>query len=207
MTTPAKMAYEEKKQRGEAIYEAEIRQHIGPEDEKKYVMIDVLSGDYEVGENTIPPGAGCGRAGRTLSSTRCTTTRRGLSRRSAPASSSTARRRRSNALRCRQRNWQCDGGDGMTTLDKMTYEEQKRRGEAIYAAQIRHQISPEDANKYVQIDVISGDYELHENSITAGRRLRARRPDAVIHTMYNHRTPVVKALSPRIVGRSAKAVE
>ena len=34
MTTPVKMAYEEKKRRWEAIYEAEIRQQIAPEDEK-----------------------------------------------------------------------------------------------------------------------------------------------------------------------------
>lgn len=95
----------------------------------------------------------------------------------------------------------------MDTPNKMPYAERKQRAEAIYEAQIRQQIAPEDAKKYVQVDIISGDYEVDENSIAAGRRLRARRPDAVIHTMYDHRTPVVKALSPRIIGRSAKAVE
>ena len=93
----------------------------------------------------------------------------------------------------------------MDTPNQMPYAEKKERAEAIYDAQIRHQITPEDAKKYVQIDVISGDYEVDENSITAGRRLRARRPDAVIHTMYNHRTPVVRMRSPRIVRRAGDA--
>ena len=93
----------------------------------------------------------------------------------------------------------------MTTQAKMAYAERKQRAEAIYDARIRQQITPEDANKFVKIDVISGDYELHENSITAGRQLRARRPDAVIHTMHHHRTRAVKVRSPRISGRGAKA--
>ena len=93
----------------------------------------------------------------------------------------------------------------MDTPNKMPYAEKKERAEAIYDAQIRQQITPEDAKKYVQIDVISGDYEVDENSITAGRRLRARRPDAVIHTMYNHQTPVVRMRSPRIVRRAGDA--
>lgn len=93
----------------------------------------------------------------------------------------------------------------MDTPNKMPYAEKKERAEAIYDAQIRQHISPEDAKKYVQIDVLSGDYELGENSIAAGRRLRERRPDAVIHTMYNHQTRVVKAISPRIVRRESDA--
>ena len=73
---------------------------------------------------------------------------------------------------------------------KRLYEEQKRRGEAIYEAKIRHLIGPEDAQKWVKIDVLSGDYEIHENRSTAGLNLRERRPDAVIHTMRRHETYV-----------------
>ena len=93
----------------------------------------------------------------------------------------------------------------MDTPNKMPYAEKKERAEAIYDAQIRQQISPEDAKKYVQIDVLSGDYEVGENSIAARRRLRARRPDAIIHTMYNHQTRVVRMRSPRIVRRAGDA--
>ena len=80
----------------------------------------------------------------------------------------------------------------MTTQERMSYEEQKRRGEEIYAAQIRHLVGPEDEGKYVKIDVLTGDYEIHENSGEAGFKLRERRPDAVIHTMHRHKTHVIR---------------
>lgn len=95
----------------------------------------------------------------------------------------------------------------MDTPNKMPYAEQERRGEAIYDAQIRHRLAPEDENKFVLIDVLTGDYEIDDRSAPARVRLRARRPDAVIHTMHNHRTQVIKVRSPRIVGRSAKAAQ
>ena len=80
----------------------------------------------------------------------------------------------------------------MAMRERMSYEEQKRRGEAIYNAQIRHLIGPEDEGKYVVVDVLTGDYEIHENSGTAGFRLHERRPDAVIHTMRRHKTDVIR---------------
>ena len=95
----------------------------------------------------------------------------------------------------------------MTTPNKMPYAEQKRRGEAIYAAQIRRQISPDDAGKFVLIDVLTGDYEIDARSAPARIRLRARRPDAVIHTIQNHHSHVIKIRSPRIINRSAPAAQ
>ena len=92
----------------------------------------------------------------------------------------------------------------MTERRKMPYEEQKRRGQAIYDAQIRHQIAPEDEGKYVLVDVITGDYEIDERSVEARVRLRQRRPDAVIHTMRRHKTYVGRALSPRRVTRKVQ---
>jgi len=87
----------------------------------------------------------------------------------------------------------------------MSYDEQKKRGEAIYNAQIRHLISDDEASKYVNIDVISGDYEMHENSATAGRILRERRPDAVIHTIHRHKSYVGRLRTPRFIGLSRSA--
>ena len=89
---------------------------------------------------------------------------------------------------------------------KRLYEEQKRRGEAIYEAKIRHLIGPEDVDKWVSIDTLTGDYEIHENSATAGRRLRKRRPDAVIHTMRRHKTYVGHWHSARLF-RKEKAAQ
>jgi len=53
MTTSGKMSFEERESRALAIYEAKIRPLISPADERKFVMIDVLSEDYEIGENPI----------------------------------------------------------------------------------------------------------------------------------------------------------
>ena len=53
MTMPDKMPFEERERRALEIYESKIRPLIGPSDERKFVMIDVLSEDYEIGENPI----------------------------------------------------------------------------------------------------------------------------------------------------------
>jgi hypothetical protein len=79
----------------------------------------------------------------------------------------------------------------------MSYEEQKKRGEEIYNAQIRSLISEADADKYVMVDVLSGDYEVGEDSTKTGLILRERRPDAVIHGIRNHETYVGRLRSPR----------
>lgn len=81
----------------------------------------------------------------------------------------------------------------------MSYEEQKKRGEAIYNAQIRHLISEEDDGKYVMVDVLSGDYEIGEDSTKTSLILRDRRPGAVIHGILNHETYVGRLRSPRNV--------
>ena len=89
----------------------------------------------------------------------------------------------------------------MTERKTMSYEEQKRRGEAIYEAKIRPQISPEDELKFVLVDVISGDYEIAERSADARVKLRKRQPSAVIHTMRRHETYVIRLRSPRRIVR------
>lgn len=87
--------------------------------------------------------------------------------------------------------------DALSEEEKMRwYEEKKRKAEEIYEAEIRHLIGPEDENKYVKIDVLTGDYEIHENQATASINLRKRRPDAVIHTMRRHKTRVIRLRSP-----------
>lgn len=53
MSERSEMTYEEQKQRGEAIYGSQIRHRIAPEDEGKFVLVDVLTGDYEVAERSV----------------------------------------------------------------------------------------------------------------------------------------------------------
>ena len=93
----------------------------------------------------------------------------------------------------------------MTTREKMPYEEQERLGEAIYDTRIRRRIAQEDEDKYVLVDVLTGDYEIHENPAIAGRKLRARRPDAIIHAMRRHVTYVGRMPSMRLTGRESEA--
>lgn len=95
----------------------------------------------------------------------------------------------------------------MTTPNQMPYAEQKRRGEAIYAAQIRHRLAPADSDKFVLIDVLSGDYEIDDRAARAIIRLRERRPDAVMHEMRNHRTYVGRLRSPGRIARNTPAAQ
>ena len=95
----------------------------------------------------------------------------------------------------------------MKTRDEIPYEEKKRLGEEIYNAQIRPLIGPEDENKYVIVDVLSGDYEVDENPASAGRKLRARRPDGVMHAMHRHKTRVIRLRSPIRIARNSKVSE
>lgn len=89
----------------------------------------------------------------------------------------------------------------MTTPGKMPYEERERRALSIYEAKVRPLMSSADEGKFVRIDVISGDYEIGESSVDTGRALRARRPDAIMHTIRNHQSYVRRFRSPRIIVR------
>ena len=51
MPTDSKIPYAEQQQRAHVIYDARIRPALTPADAHKYVMIDILTGDYEIGEN------------------------------------------------------------------------------------------------------------------------------------------------------------
>ena len=95
----------------------------------------------------------------------------------------------------------------MTTQNRMPYAEQKRRGEAIYNTQIRHRIAPEDAGKFVLVDVLSCDYEIDDHAANAIIRLLKRRPDAITHEMRNHETYVGRLLNPRHIVRKTKAAQ
>ena len=95
----------------------------------------------------------------------------------------------------------------MTTPGKMSFEERERRALAIYEAKIRPLMGPADESKFVRIDVLSGDYEIGESSVDTGRALRARRPDAVMHTICDHRSYVKRFRSPRLIGRQTRAAQ
>ena len=61
-------------------------------------------------------------------------------------------------------------------------EEHARRGDRIYERDISPCIDPEDAGKFVVIDIETGAYEIDQDELAASDRLLARRHDAQIWT-------------------------
>ena len=85
-----------------------------------------------------------------------------------------------------------------TPTDESTpYPEKQRKAHAIYDVKIRPLLTPGDEDKYVMIDIVSGDYEIGENRATLIRILRDRRPDAVMHCIHRHQSYRGRIRSPR----------
>ena len=59
-------------------------------------------------------------------------------------------------------------------------QEFAERGDKIYEEKIRPQLRPEDKGKLVAIDIETGEYELADDELTAGDKLRARLPQSQI---------------------------
>jgi hypothetical protein len=66
---------------------------------------------------------------------------------------------------------------------RFSREEFARRGQEIYDRAVKSQLHAEDLDKFVAIDIESGDYEIDRDDFTAMERLRARRSDAQIWLM------------------------
>jgi hypothetical protein len=67
-----------------------------------------------------------------------------------------------------------------TTKRRYSKEEFARRGDAIYESAVRPNLSPDDAGKFVAVDIETGEFDIDADELTAGDRLRARLPDAQI---------------------------
>jgi hypothetical protein len=59
-------------------------------------------------------------------------------------------------------------------------DEFARRGDAIYASDVRPRLAAEDDGKFAAIDIESGAYEIDADELEACDRLRARVPEAQI---------------------------
>ena len=59
-------------------------------------------------------------------------------------------------------------------------EEFAQRGDAIYENDVRPRLKIDDDGKFVAIDIDSGRYEIDDDELEAGDRLRARVPEAQI---------------------------
>ena len=75
---------------------------------------------------------------------------------------------------------------------EISYEEQARRGQEIYDSQIRGLLAADDVDKFVMIDVLTGDYEMGLNRAETALRLLERRSGAVIHAIRRHRADSIR---------------
>ncbi len=92
----------------------------------------------------------------------------------------------------------------LTADESLPYAEKQRRAHAIYDAKIRPLLEPVDEDKYVMIDIVSGDYEIGDNRGTLIRVLRERRPDAVMHCIHGHQSYSERIRGPRSLRRSGE---
>lgn len=65
-----------------------------------------------------------------------------------------------------------------TTKRRYPKEEFGRRGRALYDKLIRETYERTHDRQFVAIDIETGEFEVDESEIAAGRRLRARLPQA-----------------------------
>lgn len=58
-------------------------------------------------------------------------------------------------------------------------EEIIRRGEEVYERSVRRKVEAEHEGRFLALDILSGDYEIADEALSATIGLRARRPEAV----------------------------
>ena len=56
--------------------------------------------------------------------------------------------------------------------------EEARRGQEAFDLHVRPKLRPEDAGKFVTVEIHSGDYEIDADDFEASERLLSRRPGA-----------------------------
>jgi hypothetical protein len=62
---------------------------------------------------------------------------------------------------------------------QLSRDEIGRMGEEIYRRHIRAKVYPEHKGRFLVLDVLTGEYELDDDDLTASKRLRLRCPAAV----------------------------
>ena len=70
------------------------------------------------------------------------------------------------------------------TERRYSKEEFARRGDALVESRVRPKLNATDADKFVAIDIETGEYELDKNEMKAADRLRKRIPDAQIWLVH-----------------------
>ena len=71
-----------------------------------------------------------------------------------------------------------------TTKRRHSKEEFARRGDALVESKVRPHLTAADQDKFVAIDIETGEYELDKNEMKAADRLRRRVPNAQIWLVH-----------------------
>jgi hypothetical protein len=80
-------------------------------------------------------------------------------------------------------------------------DEFARRGDDVFDTQVRPHLTSEDEGKFAAVDIESGNYELDEDELVAGDKLRARLPEAQIW-MVRVGSRYVRHFGGRLSGRT-----
>ena len=70
------------------------------------------------------------------------------------------------------------------TKRRYSKEEFARRGDALVESKVRPNLTAADKDKFVAIDIETGEYELDKNELKAADRLRKRLPEAQIWLVH-----------------------
>ncbi len=70
------------------------------------------------------------------------------------------------------------------TKRRYSKEEFARRGDALVESRVRPNLTAADEDKFVALDIETGEYELDKNELRAADRLRKRVPDAQIWLVH-----------------------
>ena len=69
------------------------------------------------------------------------------------------------------------------TTPETDFEKTRELGWKIYNEKIKHLVEPQEKGKFLVIDVLTGDYAVDRDVMTAREKLKAKSPDAVSYLM------------------------
>ncbi len=90
----------------------------------------------------------------------------------------------------------------MAMTSRYDADEIARRGDEIYERLVAPRLTSEDGGKFVLIDILTGEYEMDWDEISASDRLLARRPDAQVW-MRQAGTRFARRFGPRFKSTAA----
>ena len=154
---------EEIVRRGQQIYEQDIRARVETEERGKYILIDIETGEYQVGDNyhAVARGMLAGKPDAALCALRI----------GYPALGKLGGR------------WNIRKEAPGMGHPRYSNHEVVERGKELYEAQIRSRVEEGNRGKSLVIDVETGGYEMDDDAMAATRGALAKHPGAPLFLM------------------------